>query len=239
MHEILIISICYNRRVNKMRKLYIIIFFFLNLNFSYAELPADFNWRIYVDSQVNPDLAVEFSSLSDDDKEIQAKKHYETTGRDAGKSYQYTRSQKEAITDTFLKDLLLLDRAKIRHEILDENQLKLCIAFQPYDTNWSNLTKLLWLTKLGLKGNDLTSLPDSISNLVALTTLDLRYNRLASLPDTIGNLVTLTKLDLSINWLTSLPDSIGNLKALTRLKLNRNHFTSLPHARQAYRPDRA
>jgi Leucine Rich Repeat (LRR) protein len=211
-----------------MRKLYILIFFFLNLNLSYAELPVDFNWRIYVDAMVNPDLAVEFSSLPDNDKEIQAKKHYETRGRDEGKVYQYTRAQKETIADNFLNGLELDDKERVWRELIDLNTLKLINKFIPNDENWSNLTKLLWLTELDLEDNELTSLPDTLGNLTALTSLNLSYNRLTSLPEWIGNFTFLSTLTLDGNKFKSLPDSIGNLTALTVLYLDTNQLESLP-----------
>ncbi len=63
--------------------------------------------------------------------------------------------------------------------------------------------------------------------LLQLTQLYLRDNQLTTLPESIGNLTLLTELDLDNNQLTSLPESIGNLTQLTGLALHDNQLTSL------------
>jgi Leucine-rich repeat (LRR) protein len=212
-----------------MRKLYIFIFFFLNLNYSYADLPADFNWRIYLDPHVNSDLAYMFDGLPDDAKEIAAQIHYETEGKSEYREYKYTREQKEDIVDKFLHYLDTEDKESIRQDILDENKLNLYRSFTPNNENWSNLTELLWLEELYIGRKQLKSLPNSIGNLRALKKLVLSDNKLESLPDSIGNLTALKDLELSSNKITSLPKTIGHLKALEVLNLGDNHsLESLP-----------
>ena len=61
------------------------------------------------------------------------------------------------------------------------------------------LKNLPKLTFLGLKNNQLTSLPKEIGQLTNLTSLNLRFNQLTSLPKEIGQLTNLTRLNLSDN----------------------------------------
>ena len=65
-------------------------------------------------------------------------------------------------------------------------------------------------------------LPRDKEKLLSLTELDLRKNQLTELPKEIGNLTNLTELDLSWNKLTELPKEIGNLTNLTKLDLENN-----------------
>jgi internalin A len=92
-----------------------------------------------------------------------------------------------------------------------------------------------WLIKpnlitLNLRGNELTSLPESFGKLSALDTLNLSSNELQTLPDSFGNLASLTVLNLSDNWLTRLPDSIGNLTSLITLDLSGNRLSAIPES---------
>ena len=68
------------------------------------------------------------------------------------------------------------------------------------------------LIELQIIWNDnLTGLPDDISNLSYLEELILNYNNLRGLPESIGDLTSLQKLDLEVNELISLPVEICNL----------------------------
>ena len=84
------------------------------------------------------------------------------------------------------------------------------------------------ITHLNLSNNQLTQLPDSLSNLVNLQHLNLSRNKLTQLPDFFGNLVNLEWLDLSNNQLTQFSGPIGNLVNLEWLDLDRNELTQLP-----------
>ena len=84
------------------------------------------------------------------------------------------------------------------------------------------------LTTLDLQRNELTTLPDSVTQLSRLTTLDLSWNKLTTLPDAVTRLSQLTTLDLRGNGLTTLPDSVTQLAQLTKLDLSRNELTTLP-----------
>ena len=88
--------------------------------------------------------------------------------------------------------------------------------------------EILNLTGLGLHGNQLTELPESIGKLTNLTMLQLSNNQLTELPESIDKLTNLTELFLDGNQLTELPESIGKLTNLTELYLWSNPIKSLP-----------
>ena len=79
-------------------------------------------------------------------------------------------------------------------------------------------------TKLYLRNNNLTSLPESIGSLSNLQKLYLSYNNLICLPDSIGMLFNLEILYLSENNLTCLSDSIGSLTNIKKLILNESSY---------------
>lgn len=83
---------------------------------------------------------------------------------------------------------------------------------------------------LDLSSQNLTELPESISQLTHLQTLFLYGNQLTSLPESIGQLTKLKALSLNNNQLTLLPESIGQLTQLQLLRLNNNQLTSLPES---------
>ena len=93
--------------------------------------------------------------------------------------------------------------------------------------DFSGLTAL---TKLNLQKNELTSLPDGISeDLPALTWLNLSNNHFTTIPPQLFNLSNLTYLNLENNELSGeIPEELSNLTNLTELYLNDN--TSLTSA---------
>ena len=110
----------------------------------------------------------------------------------------------------------------------EQNLTKLDLRLDKITSLPDSITQLVNLTHLDLSRNQITSLPDSIGQLVSLTHLDLSRNQITSLPDSITQLINLTHLDLSRNQITSLPDSIGQLVSLTHLDLSRNQITNIP-----------
>ncbi|MFM8003489.1 MAG: leucine-rich repeat domain-containing protein, partial [Dolichospermum sp.] len=79
------------------------------------------------------------------------------------------------------------------------------------------------LTVLFLGNNQLTALPDSITQLSNLRNLCLSNNQL-TLPESIAQLSNLTVLDLSDNKLTTLPEAIKQLSQLEKLDLRENRL---------------
>jgi Leucine-rich repeat (LRR) protein len=83
---------------------------------------------------------------------------------------------------------------------------------------------------LGLGGNKLSTIPDSIGNLTNLTSLGLWGNKLSTFPKWIANLTNLEGLYLSDNQLSTLSESIGNLTNLTKLGLSGNKLSTIPES---------
>ena len=92
------------------------------------------------------------------------------------------------------------------------------------DTFW----QLTGLERLGLYGNNLTSIPSGIGQLSSLTFLNLGENNLVSLPDEIYQLTNLTGLSLGDNKLESISEDIGKLTNLIHLFLYNNNLMKLP-----------
>ncbi len=84
------------------------------------------------------------------------------------------------------------------------------------------------LRELLLDSNYLSSLPESFQNLTNLEVLQLERNNFTLLPIWIGNLKNLRVLFLGDNKFRTLFETIGNLENLRELDLGRYNFTSLP-----------
>ncbi len=70
---------------------------------------------------------------------------------------------------------------------------------------------------LDLSLEQLTEIPPAVFELGAqLTSLDLRGNRITTIPDSVAKLSHLTELYLTRNQLTTIPDSLAQLSQLTR-----------------------
>ena len=88
----------------------------------------------------------------------------------------------------------------------------------------------LSLEILNLNVNNLNDLPESIGSLLSLKELFLWKNELRYLPYTINNLSNLEKLNVRLNHLEKLPKSIGKLSALKELDLHDNHLSEIPNS---------
>jgi small GTP-binding protein len=90
------------------------------------------------------------------------------------------------------------------------------------------LSELESLTYLNLNSNNLAVLPVSIGRLKSLRVLNLNNNQLLSLPDTIVQLTALQELSTANNKISALPDSMKRLSSLKELYLLNNQLSSLP-----------
>ena len=99
-----------------------------------------------------------------------------------------------------------------------------------FSEDWISWLKTLQELELDLSENQLTTLPESITNFSNLTGLYLRFNELTELPDSIGNLRNLKGLYLNSNQLINLPNYVGHLNKLTALDLRHNQLTNLPES---------
>ncbi|KAF4146905.1 Leucine rich repeat [Phytophthora infestans] len=85
---------------------------------------------------------------------------------------------------------------------------------------------LIGLKELGLSGNKLSHLPNSITLLENLEALHVDENKLTALPERIGNLHKLHVLNAHSNHLTALPSSFGALRNMQNLDLKKNRLES-------------
>jgi internalin A len=74
-------------------------------------------------------------------------------------------------------------------------------------------------TRIGLWGQKIEELPESIGRLINLKSLNFWDNRLMVLPESIGQLTNLRSLDFGHNNLTVLPESIDQLTKLVIAQL--------------------
>ncbi|MBY9005711.1 MAG: GTP-binding protein [Candidatus Lokiarchaeota archaeon] len=88
---------------------------------------------------------------------------------------------------------------------------------------------LIFLKKLSLRCNLLSSLPKEITTLQSLEELDLALTGLMKLSSLIGNLKSLRILHLENNILNTLPEDFGDLKSLEVLYLDNNPLKAIPN----------
>lgn len=86
------------------------------------------------------------------------------------------------------------------------------------------------LRELGLEGNKLTQLPETIQELVYLEVLRVESNRLMALPSTIGRLKNLKTLSAHSNQIAELPMSFRSLTRLLTLDLKKNWLVTVNDA---------
>eukprot|EP00775_Hariotina_reticulata_P013287 gene13287-13418_t len=86
------------------------------------------------------------------------------------------------------------------------------------------------ITELELSSNNLTDLPDDISQLQQIRVLRLKYNQFKRVPSTITRLPQLMVLELSGNQVIRLDSNIAKLTSLKELDLSGNLLVELPNA---------
>lgn len=94
--------------------------------------------------------------------------------------------------------------------------------------NIDTVSKLRGMTKLNLRDNKLTALPDELCDLVKLEGLNIRNNQIKALPKNFGNLKEMKKLESDNNLITELPESFSNLTKLTFIDVSKNKLTKFP-----------
>jgi CCR4-NOT transcription complex subunit 6 len=95
-------------------------------------------------------------------------------------------------------------------------------------TNHYEIRRQDWMS-LDLGGQGLRALSDSLFHYIFLDKLYLNSNKLTSLPSAIGRLKNLSHLDLSCNQLSELPPELGMLVNLKNLLIFDNNLHTLPH----------
>ncbi|HEX5405781.1 MAG TPA: COR domain-containing protein [Pseudonocardiaceae bacterium] len=83
------------------------------------------------------------------------------------------------------------------------------------------------LTRLSVRNNDLTALPDWLRDRTPVTGLWLSGNALGGLPEWLSGLVNLTRLECDNIGLTELPDWLAELPALSELSVAANPLESV------------
>lgn len=86
------------------------------------------------------------------------------------------------------------------------------------------------LLLLSLCNNHFEEVPEWICKLPMLSLLCFHGNHLSMIPEAIANLKFLTTLSVSNNPLTTLPDSIGALKSLTELHIENTLMDTMPES---------
>lgn len=114
---------------------------------------------------------------------------------------------------------------KINYLNLDRN------ALETLPPEILSLTGLKWLR---LNENSLSSLPD-MSALVNLRRIYLRGNRLSAVPESFKNLPALTDIELSDNPIAEIPDWLARKPGLENLSFNRTRVRKLPDDLSAWR----
>lgn len=134
------------------------------------------------------------------------------------------------LQDKGLKDLSscadkLSAGAIIDYVNLDRN------ALETFPSELTSLTGLKWLR---LNDNALVDIPD-LSALVNLRRLYLRGNRLTSVPETLKDLPSLTDIDLSNNPISEVPDWLAAKKGLEGISLTGTKVRKLPEDLSAWK----
>jgi hypothetical protein len=106
----------------------------------------------------------------------------------------------------------------------------LSMADNPLTSIGNEISKLVLLTRLELRGCLLTDFPDGLFELAQLEALHCANNKLTQLSPLIAKLNCLTTLTLSGNELTWLPSQLAHTTALSFLLISNNALLSLPDA---------
>lgn len=84
------------------------------------------------------------------------------------------------------------------------------------------------LRELRLPGNEITDIPNVMSNMTSLQTLLLSNNKIASLPKDLANMTALQGLWCENNQIATVPSRIAGLRSIVVLNLSGNRVDRLP-----------
>ena len=121
-----------------------------------------------------------------------------------------------------LKDLSA-HREALKPELVDYVNLDRN-ALETFPPELASLTGLKWLR---LNENRLSELPD-LSALVALRRIYLRGNRFAAVPEALKGLPSLTDVDLSQNPVSEVPQWLADMKGLENVSFSETNVSKLP-----------
>ncbi|KAK3273495.1 hypothetical protein CYMTET_18285 [Cymbomonas tetramitiformis] len=83
------------------------------------------------------------------------------------------------------------------------------------------------ITELDLRSNQLTSLPEELTELRTLRSVKLNYNKFTTFPPVLTNLPRLTSLEMSGNQLQALDDVFGKLSVIKEIDFSGNQLAQL------------
>uniref|UniRef100_A0A1A8S588 Leucine-rich repeat protein SHOC-2 n=1 Tax=Nothobranchius rachovii TaxID=451742 RepID=A0A1A8S588_9TELE len=96
-------------------------------------------------------------------------------------------------------------------------------------TDCSDISKLLQLTHIDLRNNQLSDLPSEMKNLTKLRSIILSYNRLKSFPEVLYEVLSLETVLLGNNQVCVVdPGRLMKLACLTTLDLSNNDLLNIP-----------
>uniref|UniRef100_A0A1A7XBW1 Leucine-rich repeat-containing protein 40 n=2 Tax=Iconisemion striatum TaxID=60296 RepID=A0A1A7XBW1_9TELE len=96
-------------------------------------------------------------------------------------------------------------------------------------TDCSDISKLLQLTHIDLRNNQLSDLPPEMKNLTKLCSIILSYNRLKSFPEVLYEILSLETVLLGNNQVCVVdPGRLRKLACLTTLDLSNNDLLNIP-----------
>ena len=123
-----------------------------------------------------------------------------------------------------LKELYLSNSKfrKIPEIIYKLPKLKALTLAETEIKNFSGLEKLINLTHLDLRDNQLTKIPAQIFELTNLTSINLCVNKITKIPDEIIRLKNIRQLILCYNQVTDISLNISKLDKLSELDIDHN-----------------
>lgn len=146
------------------------------------------------------------------------------SGQDAG-------GKMKALPADFKGEILVIENAFIEPEKvtrirLYDKQNNVQPFIDKLDGKFTNLSSI---SINGVyKENEITTLPDAISQLPKLKAIYIRHNQLTELPPTIGTMQNLERLEVDANRITKLPNKPFSFKETATVNLQHNKLQQLP-----------